>query len=268
MSFINKVIGPIVLKLPRTNRVERIWKLAQVDFSKRYYNDRLGLFWALLNPLFQIAIYYFVFTIVFQSQIENFPLFIFCGLLIWITFSESSKGGLTVINSKKYLIENIQFEKIDLFLSLVISVFLGLAFNFFIYILCSYALGIYLGINALFMVLIFLNVFILCVAFSMILATMVGLFKDIKHLWNIALLAGFFGSGIFFDGQRIIDPYPIMKFLNPFVGIIINTRNCLLYNLPPDFELLTINLVFGVCALGIGWMLFKKYSFTLLEKSL
>ena len=53
--------------LPENNRLERIWKLAQVEFKKRYYNDRLGLVWALLNPLFQMGIYYLVFKYIYKT---------------------------------------------------------------------------------------------------------------------------------------------------------------------------------------------------------
>ena len=60
--MINKILRPLIKRLPENNRIELIWKLAQVDFKKRYYNDSLGLFWALLNPIFRILIYCLLYT--------------------------------------------------------------------------------------------------------------------------------------------------------------------------------------------------------------
>ncbi len=268
MTTFNKIFGPILTKFPTNNRVERIWKLAQVDFAKRYYNDRLGLIWALLNPLFQIGIYYFIFKIVYQSQIENFAIFIFLGLLIWMSFSEATNRSLVIIKTKKYLIENIQFEKKDLYISSVISVFLGLAFNFFIYILCSLLLGIKFGIQASWFLVILIQTFMLCVGTSMILSTTTGFFKDIKHLWNLALLAGFFGSGIFFEGAKILTPFPFMMYLNPFLGIIENARSCLIFQTTPDLYMLMINFLQAFFILIVGIVSFNKFSHVLLEKSL
>jgi ABC-type polysaccharide/polyol phosphate export permease len=65
---------------PENNRLERIWKLAQVDFKKRYYNDRLGLLWALINPIFKVIVYFLVFSLFFKVQQENYGLYLFSGI--------------------------------------------------------------------------------------------------------------------------------------------------------------------------------------------
>ncbi|MFK7934051.1 MAG: hypothetical protein AB8G22_11130, partial [Saprospiraceae bacterium] len=59
---VNKVLRPVLEAIPANNRLERIWILAKVDFKKRYYHSSLGLVWALLNPIFQLSVYYTVFT--------------------------------------------------------------------------------------------------------------------------------------------------------------------------------------------------------------
>ena len=109
--MIKKLLGHIYINnFSSYSRLERIWKIAQVDFKKRYYNDRLGLLWALINPLTQISIYYFVFTRIFQRNQENFVLYLFCGILTWLAFTEATKMGSRVLIRKKYLTENIQFN--------------------------------------------------------------------------------------------------------------------------------------------------------------
>ena len=50
--------------LKRTNKLERIWLLAKIEFKLRYYENRLGLLWALIKPIMDICIYYVVFQII------------------------------------------------------------------------------------------------------------------------------------------------------------------------------------------------------------
>ena len=66
---------------------------SESSFRTRQFRVRghffvLGLLWAFLNPAFRIAVYFFVFKIILESKIENYGLFLFSGLLIWIAFSE------------------------------------------------------------------------------------------------------------------------------------------------------------------------------------
>ena len=56
----------------RTNKVERLWLLAKIEFKLRYYENQLGLFWALLKPILDICIYYVVFRIIMQQEIPAF----------------------------------------------------------------------------------------------------------------------------------------------------------------------------------------------------
>lgn len=251
--------------LPTNNRIERIWKLSQVDFKKRYYNDNLGIVWALINPMIRILIYYVVFTQIFKSREDNFILFLFSGLIIWMGFSEATKKGITVFKSKRYLLENIRFEKIDLFISHVMSVFFSLFFNVIIYIIFSLIIGVRLGFSSFYMILVFFNLFILSIGISMILTVAVGIVKDISHLWDIALLAGFWGSGIFYSAEKIMEPLPYAKY-NPLLGLISITRKSLLLNSSPDMFFLIYTFIFSVGAILVGYFLLEKYGHMYFEK--
>jgi len=263
--MINKIFKPIFNKLPENNRIERIWKTAQTDFKKRYYNDRLGLFWALLNPILKIIIYFLVFTYVLNRAQENFVLFLFAGFVIWMTFTEISMKSLGIIKAKKYLIENIQFNHVDLFLSLGVSVFLGLSFNTAAYFIFCFFEGIYLCIYNLWIIPIFLILYILSIGIGMILATIKIYIKDIQHAWAIIVLAGFWGSGIFFPAQKIIDLWPPMLYINPFIGLIQNFRKCTMHQTSPDLYILFINLLYALIMFFLGKYIYNKFSHKAIE---
>ena len=84
----------IIDLIPENNRLERIWLMAKFDFITRYYGSVLGLFWALLKPLFQLSIYYAVFTLVFTNKTENFLLFLFVGIILFQFFADGTLFGM------------------------------------------------------------------------------------------------------------------------------------------------------------------------------
>ena len=121
--MISKIWKIITESAPENNRFERIWMLGKVDFRKRYYDSKLGLVWALINPLFRLCVFYYVFTVLFERGGDNFVLHLFSGLIFWFFFVETTKKALVIFKQKKYLIENISFNKLDLFYSLILSTF-------------------------------------------------------------------------------------------------------------------------------------------------
>ena len=178
----NVIFDYLFERMPDNNRIERIWKLAQIDFMKRYYNDPLGLVWALLNPLFQIVVFYFVFSQILGTSQKNYVLFLSCGILFWGVFAEISKGGLSVIKTKIYLIENIQFDKLDLFISSALSVFIAFVFNLSVYLVLTLALMANINEYVLYILPILLILFLFSIASSMILSILVLFLDDVKHL--------------------------------------------------------------------------------------
>ena len=269
MSTVDKIAQPAKSRLPERNRVERVWKLAQVGFKKRYYNDRLGLLWALINPALRISVYYLVFTHIIprmKDGIDNYAIFLYAGLLVWMTFNEGSMGGMNILKRNKYLIQNIQFNHIDLFLSNTMSVFMGLTFNTIVYLLICLGFGMPLGVETLFIVVLYLNLFLMIMGTALILSTIKVYFEDISHLWAIVTLIGFWSSGIIFPADAILEKFYPMLFINPFIGIIDNVRNITMLGQPPNYYYALVNMITALVIFFVGYFFFKKYSHLAMER--
>jgi len=266
--LVKKLIAPVVKRLPESNRVERIWKLAEVGFKKRYYNDRLGLLWALINPAFQITVYYLVFTHIIPRGPgeDNFAIFLFAGLVIWMSFREGAAAGIPILRLNKYLIQNIQFNHIDLFISSAISVFMGLLFNTGIYLFVCLVFGLPLGLQTLFIFVLFANLFLIIMGSAMALATIKVYLEDITHLWAIITLVGFWSSGIFFSAEMVLSKFYPILYLNPFVGMIDNMRRITMWGEAPNLEYALINMIGGLVIFGMGYFLFRNYSYKAMER--
>jgi len=261
------MIKKILESIPENNQMERIWILAKMDFKLRYYETFLGLIWALINPLFRLAIYYLVFSFLKEMKVPNYGLYIFSGLIIWLYFQEATKQGTNVIKSKRYLLENINFRKLDLFLSSALSSTLGLIFNTSVYLIISIILGVYPGWNILFFPLLLFNLVLLVFSISLILSTIHIFMRDIRQVWDMVLVAMFWLNPIFYAKSALIfDKVPALLYINPLAGIIINTRNVLLLNQPPDWGLLLYNIAYASLFLLIGLTVFNSMFHKAAEK--
>lgn len=88
-----------------------IQELVTRDFKGRYIGSIIGLFWSVLNPLLQLALYTVVFSTVMDMRFgddpswESFALYLFAALLPWMALQES------IIRSSRSFIENAQLIK-------------------------------------------------------------------------------------------------------------------------------------------------------------
>jgi ABC-type polysaccharide/polyol phosphate export permease len=250
--------NPSNMGLTQGNRLERIWLLAKIEFKLRYYENKLGLLWALIKPLVQMVIYYVAFAIILQVSVPNYAVYLFIGLIVWGVFTESTSGMIVVLKTKKYLYEYSNMSKLDIYLSSQLSIIIGFMFNLVVFVIALYMSGLSLGVNVLWFPVVFLNLCLFSIGTSMILSTIFLIVKDIKQIWSLLLMLLFWVSPLLYHYERIAESLPVLNYINPLAGIIINFRNTLMYNLPPDLTLLALNFVQGTVVVLIGMVMVKK----------
>lgn len=260
------MLEKIIAWLPENNRLERIWLIAKFDFVTRYYGSFLGLFWALLKPLFQLLIFFVVFTVVFKSRTEKFLLFLFIGIILFQFFTESVKTSMGIFKKKKYLLENIQVNKLDIFYSAIAATLLGFIFNFMAFLTGNLLLNDVFSWSILLFPIVLINLIVLVFAVQLLFATISIYLKDIDNIWFVLNTFLFWGSGIFFDATTLEGKAALIPYFNPLAGILVNARKLLIYAEPLDVQLLVVNFAATLCFLGLGLSIFKKYSAKALEK--
>lgn len=241
----------------KENRLERIWLLAKIEFKLRYYENKLGLLWALFKPLIQMGIYYVAFAIILQVSLPHYALYLFIGLIVWGVFTESTSGMIVVLQTKKYLYEYSNMSKLEIYLSSQLSIAIGFLFNLLVFIIALYIDGLHLGIHLLWFPLVFLNLFLICLGTSIILSNLFLVVKDIKQIWPLILMFLFWVSPLLYSYEKIAENLPILNYINPMAGVIINFRNTLMYNEMPNLILLGLNFIEGIVVFLIGLWLLK-----------
>lgn len=243
-----------------SNRAERIWMMAKIEFKLRYYENKLGLLWALFKPASQIAVYYIVFQTIMKSGIDNYAVYLFSGLVLWIFFSETSLGTIGILRTKKYLYEYTNMKKIEIYLASLLSNIIGLLFNLVIFIFVAILTGVYPNIYYLIMPLLLITLIILSLGIALILSNLYVLFKDITQIWVIVISFGFYLSPILYSGERFSESLPWVNYVNPIAGIILNSRDIMLYNKLPNWHLMAFDFVYALAFLALGLFTLNKIS--------
>lgn len=253
----------------KSNKIERIWLLAKIEFKLRYYENKLGLLWALLKPISDIFIFYIAFEVVLKQGIPNFVSFLFIGLILWNFFVESTTGTIQILNTKKYLYEYTNMNKMEIYLSTILSNCIGFFFNLTFFILYYQLIDAgtpSLSWHALYIIPIFFNLILLSLAFSIILSCVYVLAKDITQIWMVVTGIGFWISPILYRLEQFREALPGIDYINPIAGIIINARNVMLYQKSPEWSLFWFDYVYAVVLLSIGILLLKKVGSRAAEK--
>jgi len=256
----------VLARLRENNRFERIWLLAKIDFKKRYYDQGLGILWALINPIFKLLVYYFVFTNIMENSVPNFALYLFSGIITWAFFAQGTKKGINLLKNKKYLIESIQFEQLDLFISATLSVFFAFLFNLGAYLVIHAINLIPIHTTILFLPILIFNIFILVLGVGILLATVNIYLRDIEHLWDIVILAGFWLTPIIYPKEALLEKFYFLAYINPMAGIVINIRETVLYGRQPLFNLFFYDILYSIALLFFAIFIYKTYAHKAVEK--
>ena len=91
------------------------------DVGGKYKKSFLGILWSFVNPLLQIMVYAFVFQVILKSDIENYAVYLCCGLIPWQYFSLVVIRGASTIIDNGNIIKKVYFPREILPISVVSS---------------------------------------------------------------------------------------------------------------------------------------------------
>ena len=109
--------------------------------------------------------------------------------------------------------------------------------------------------------------YLLTFGVTLILATLKPFFKDLQHLYDMILLAGFWVSGIFFSAELLLDSnFAWTVHINPMIGIMENLRACLLPNIAFDVNMMMVSFLYSIVIAVLGYIVWRIYGHKAVEK--
>jgi len=212
----------------KRNRV-LLRELVITDFKLRYQGSALGYLWSILKPLFLFAILYVVFDQFLRlgRDIENFPVYLLVGVVLWTFFTEATNNGLQSIISRGDLIRKINFPKYIIVISGTISSLINLGINFVVVGVFMVIQGVPVSWEIFWLIPLILELYVFALAIAFFLAAVNVKFRDAGYLWEIFLQAAFYATPILYPLAMVMEQSLLAaKFimLSPVAQIIQDIR--------------------------------------------
>lgn len=246
-----------------------IMQLARNDFKTRYAASYLGIFWAFIQPVITVLVYWCVFdlglkvgkTAVGGIQVP-FALFLISGMVPWFFFSDALVGATSALTSYSYLVKKVVFNiSILPVVKVVAAVFVHIFFIAFAVLVFTFY-GYYPTPYMLQMIYYSLALFVLVLGLGYITCAIVVFFRDLSEIINIVLQIGVWVTPIMWDLNTVVKSDVLKMFfkLNPMYYIVQGYRDALINNVwfweKPGLTLYfwSVTLIFA----GIGMFIFRR----------
>ena len=249
---------------------ELLWNLTLRELRTKYRRSFLGWAWSMLNPLATVAIYSFIFSVLFKSTapigdpsgLTGFAYFLLCALLPWNFFSLVNTLGMGAISANSGLVRRVAFPREILVFSNVLHacVQFGIELGLLAVVLLVAGSPILPYLPMVVLVSLILAVF--ASGFGLALSALTVYFKDVTYLWSIFVQVWFFLTPVVYAPEIVADRAPEwadrLLSLNPMRAFV-GTYRELLYDAQwPSLRVMAALTLMSLLSLGFGWWIFLK----------
>ncbi|MCL5019597.1 MAG: ABC transporter permease [Patescibacteria group bacterium] len=243
-----------------------ILELSIKDFKTRFLGSYLGIFWAFIQPFFNIIIMWSVFEFAFRSKpIMNVPfiLWLMCALIPWFFFSDALNSATNSILENSFMVKKIVFRVSVLPIVKIISSLFVHLFFILVLFLMFLVYGFKPDLYCLQIIYYIFASIALVLGIAWTTASLVVFIKDIGQIVGLVLQFGFWLTPIFWDYQSMTAHHKTIAFfvqLNPLFYIVEGFRNLFIHKIWFwQRPLLTLYFwIFVLLAWILGTLIFKK----------
>lgn len=235
-------------------------ELVKRDFKKKYKRTILGMGWSMLSPLLMLLVMKVVFEQFFGRNTPHYTTYLFCGLLVFNWFSESTNSGMRSLYANASIFSKVNVPKY-LFLfagnvQTLINFGLSLLVFFFFcaidhvdftwkFLLLGYPMATLLLFN---------------IGVGMILSALYIFFRDMDYLWSVCLQLLMYGSAIFYQIDKMTPGVQQVFLCNPVYRHIAYVREIVLAGTVPDLMTHVTLAGIALVALAVGSFMYKHYN--------
>lgn len=231
--------------------------LARRELESAHRFTILGWAWPLARQLVQLAVLVFVFSSVLDLGVENFPAFVFSGLVAWSWFATGIGAASTTLLSQRHLVfqPRLPAAVLPIVAIAVPLVDVMMALPVLVLVL---ALSGSLEWTAVFFPLMLAVQFLLMAGIAWLTAGGSVYVRDLPNIVSLSLTLLFYLTPVFYSLRTVPDNLePLLK-LNPMTTVLETDRALLLGSAFPNPWHLVALTVFSVALAAVGYVVFRR----------
>ena len=243
-----------------------IREMTKREVVGRYKGSVLGLLWSFLNPLFMLAVFTFVFSVVFKARWgigedetkTQFAVVLFAGLIVHGLFAEVLNRAPGLILSNVNYVRKVVFP-----LEILPSVVMGAALfhsliSLLVLLVASVVINGFLQWTAVFLPLVLLPLVILTMGLAWLLASLGVYLRDVGQMMGMITTILLFVSPVFFPVTALPEELRPWIMASPLTFIIEQARDVLIWGHLPQWMGLGLYTLAAIAVAWGGYAWFQK----------
>lgn len=230
------------------------------DLKLKYRRSFLGYLWSVLNPLLTMIVMAVVFSTMFKGSVENYPLYLFTGQMLFNYMNNSTHQALGAIVGNAPLLKKTYVPKYIFTFSKITSGLIDLFFSMGALIIIMVVTHSRFSVYNLLFPFVFLQVYAFCMGLGLFLSQANVFFRDIQYIYNAITTAWVYLTPIFYPIERLSPEVSwFVTHCNPMYFYIGQFRAIIYYRCLPDLSLIVSGCLTAAIMLIFGtWTFFRK----------
>ncbi|MDQ5768378.1 ABC transporter permease [Thiothrix subterranea] len=243
-----------------------IWQMSKRDVLGRYRGSMIGMAWSFFNPLFMLAVYTFVFSVVFESRWGvdtgesrgSFAVILFAGLVVHGLLAECVNRAPGLILSNANYVKKVVFPLEILPWVTLVSALFHTGISLLVLLIAELLLMQHVPWTVLLLPLVWLPFVMGIMGISWFLAALGVYVRDVAQITGLLTTVLLFMSPVFYPLSRLPEHFQTVLLLNPLTFMIEQTRQLVIWGNAPDWGGLLLYSAVACLVAWLGFVWFQK----------
>lgn len=234
------------------------------ELKYRYAGSTLGVFWNILNPLFQILVYTLVFSNIMLAKLPGvnstgaFAVYLCSGLLGWLSFSECLTRGTNAFIENSTFLKKLPIPEHVFVAQITLSSLFSAAISYSVLAVFVFIIGFDFTVAWVLVPLIIICLQMFGFGLALLFSTINVFFRDISQLMGIFTSVWMWLTPIVYAREILPDEYKGLTLYNPVYPYISSLQDVIIYHRFPQFSQWIGMLSIAVTSIVLGYLVLSK----------
>jgi len=239
---------------------ELLLVLVRRQISVRYAQTLFGAAWIVLQPILTAALYTMVFGLFVKIQTGGipYPLFSYCGMVLWLVFAQGIERGSVALVQDERLITKVYFPRVLLPVSSVLSVLVDFAVAGFVLVGVAWIWGFPPSTGMLLFPIAVVPAVLAAIGISALLSSLNIRWRDLRQVAPFLVQIWVWATPVAYPVEIAPAPWSTLVLLNPITPPVMLFRHAILGSAMPPLWSLGVSFAVSFLLFLVGMKVFAK----------
>lgn len=233
-------------------------QIIKKNFSSKYKDSVLGIFWSVLKPLLYMVMMTVIFSTIFK-RIDNFAVYFLSGYSLYQFFVSATNVSMFSLKNNKSILEKVKTSRYIFAIGGIFTEFINLLITLALLAVIMFVTKAPFYPTAIYGIVTIAILTVTIIGVGLILAILNSYFSDIGHLYGIFTIFLMYASAVFVPMESI--PAWAAKYLslNPLYQCIFQFREVVMYGHQLPMQSVIYTIICAIILFVAGVIIFNRF---------